>query len=1104
MQERLKTQNLSFTELERTVASSTNVERHQLLVEWNDTASDYPRDRCVHQLFEEQVERTPDATAVVFQEQHLTYHQLNERANQLAHHLQHLGVKPDTLVGLLVDRSAEYLFGILGILKAGGAYLPLDRDYPVTRLQFMLADAGVKILITNQPLPVDLDRSGLAVVDLALDAALIESVPKHNPDIRNTPEHLAYVTYTSGSTGQPKGVAIPHRGVVRLVRGQNYAKFDARQRFLLLASTSFDAATFETWGPLLNGAMCVVFPRQPLNFEQLETIIRQHGITCLWLTAGLFNQIIDVRPSVLETVEQVLTGGEALSVTHVQKAMNLLPQLRLINGYGPTESTTFACCHAIVKGAEFLTGSVPIGRPISNTRVYVLDEEMAPVPIGVAGELYIGGDGLARGYLNRPELTAEKFVADPFSGQPGARLYKTGDLVRYLPDGNLEFLGRRDQQVKLRGFRIELGEIEAVLATHPQILQAAVIAREDVPGNKALVAYLVVREEPAVTELRDFLLVRLPDYMVPAAFVILEKLPLTPNGKIDRQALPAPGENRLGTTVEPVAPRTPTEAALAKIWAELLGVQHPGIHDNFFALGGHSLMAVRMVFQIRKALNVKLTMTAVFEFPTIAALSKVVDEIKIADETNSPLRPMRRATSDPLVPRKCSASYSQEQIWFLDQLKPGSSVYNVPLMIRLRGRLNESLLQQSLNDLVQRHEVLRTTFSNENGVPAQVVAPQQSLKLSVINLKNISEAGRETEAFRLIHESAGRSFDLSCGPLVRAELFGLGEENHVLLLTIHHIVFDGWSVDVLLRDLAASYSAFYHGNTPEMPSLPIQYADFATWQRQYLTPEIVERHLEYWQGQLAGVPTLLELPTDRPSETATKNNGAEIPFKLSAETASAIRTVGRQHNTTLFVVVLAAFQSLLHRYTRQEQVLVGTPYNGRTISEVEDLVGFFVNSLPVKADFSKNPSFVELLQQVRDTVRAVQTHQDFPFDRLVQELQPARESNRNPLFQTCVVVEITPLEACKIPGITIELKELNPSDAMFDLTLLVRDNGGELDCELRYNADLFSDSTIKHLLGSYQNLLAGILAEPQQKISKISWSVILKNDNCWRDGTIRS
>jgi amino acid adenylation domain-containing protein len=605
------------------IASLADAEKQKLLVEWNQTKVDYPRDKCLHELFQTEVQHTPEAVAVVFKDQQLTYLELNERANRLANHLRNLGVKPETLVGLFADRSAEYVVCVLAILKAGGAYVPLDTDYPVERLQFMLVDSGVPVVVADQSLPKDLSVRGITVVNLTSDARLIQACPKRNLNIINSAENLAYVIYTSGSTGQPKGVAVPHRGVVRLVRGQNYVEFDDRRRFLLHASTSFDAATFEMWGPLLNGAVCVILSKQPLDFQKLETVIRQHEVTCLFLTTGLFNQIIDARPSILETVQHVLTGGEVMSVSRVQKAMQLLPRLQLANIYGPTESTTFACFYAIKKEVVWPASSMPIGRPIANTTFYILDNFLQPVPIGVAGELHIGGDGLARGYHNRPELTAEKFIADPFSPEPGARLYKTGDLARYLPDGNIEFLGRIDHQVKIRGFRIELGEIEAVLGRHPNILNVVVIAREDVPDHKHLVAYLVIRQEPAPTgaELRDFLLQRLPNYMVPVSFITLTILPLTPNGKIDRKALPAPNQSPIEMRSASAIPETALEQSIASIWQDVLHLPVTELDHNFFDIGGDSIRIASVHDRLQKLLGRQFPITDLFAHTTIRSLA---------------------------------------------------------------------------------------------------------------------------------------------------------------------------------------------------------------------------------------------------------------------------------------------------------------------------------------------------------------------------------------------------------------------------------------------------------------------------------------------------
>jgi amino acid adenylation domain-containing protein len=871
--------------------SLTDKETQKLLLERNHGVRNHTRDKCIHELFEAQAERTPEAVALIFEDQHLTYRELNERANQLAHHLQKLGVGPETLVGLFLERSLEMVVGLVAILKAGGAYVPMDPKYPRERLTFMLKDAHSPVVVTQKLLEGDLSDGNAKVICLDSDWLEISCEPTTNPVSDTQPHHLAYVIYTSGSTGTPKGSLISHCNVVRLFQEtQVWFNFTQSDVWTLFHSCAFDFSVWELWGALFNGGRLVIVPfsvsRTPEDFHRL---LCEEGVTVLNQTPSAFRQLIQVDevkgPSPSLALRLIIFGGEALDFKSLKPWFERHgdQKPRLVNMYGITE-TTVHVTYRPIDAADLFGGSM-IGIPIPDLQVYLLDEQGHSVPFGVPGEICVGGAGVGRGYLNRPELTAEKFIADPFSSKPGARLYKTGDLARYLPDGNLEFLGRIDQQVKIRGFRIELGEIEAVLNGHPAVRESVVIAREDVPGEKILAAYLVVRQEPAptATELREFLLKKLPDYMVPAAFVKLEKLPLTPNGKIDRKALPVPDENRLGLGVQFVAPRTPTEVALAKIWCELLGVNQIGIHENYFELGGHSLMAVRIIFRIRDALKVELPVRMISEFPTISELSQVVDETGLTIEADSSPRPARMSTSESSSTAKFSASFGQEQLWFIDLLEPGSSVYNVPLAIRLRGQLDQAVLLKSINHLIHRHEVLRTTFQAENGVPLQMVAPELTIKLAVVNLENLPEAARGTEAERFMLEAANRPFDLSRGPLVQAELFGLGEENHILLLTIHHIVFDGWSVNVMLRDLAACYTAFCNGRIPELPDLPFQYKDFAAWQRKCLTAEIVEQHLDYWRKELAGVPTILKLPTDRPRETAQKNRGSQQYFKLSSK-----------------------------------------------------------------------------------------------------------------------------------------------------------------------------------------------------------------------------
>ncbi|MGH7846680.1 MAG: non-ribosomal peptide synthetase [Candidatus Binatia bacterium] len=604
----------------------TEAEQNQLLVEWNSTQRLYPNDKSIHQLFEEQAERAPEAVAVDYEDQQLSYRELNGRANRLAHYLKKHGVRPGMVIGVCLERSPETIVALLGILKAGGAYLPLDPAEPEDRLGFMLVDAKVRLVLTQEKFRGQIQHP--LMVCLNKDSGEISCHSAENSHGEAAPEDLAYVMYTSGSTGQPKGVEVTHRGVLRLLFGVDYARFDAAQTFLHLAPFSFDASTFEIWGALLHGAKCVLFPGTLPAASELGALLHKYNITSLWLTASLFNTVIDEAPQALSGIAQLLIGGEALSVSHVRRALTLLPHTEIVNGYGPTEGTTFTCCYPIPRQLDDSASSIPIGRPIANTQVYVLDSHLAPVPVGVTGELYIGGDGLARGYLNRPELTADRFIPNPFSHEPGARLYKTADLARYRPDGNIEFLGRIDHQVKIRGFRIEPGEIEAVLCLHPAVREVVVLAHEHSLGERSLIAYVVSAREPPPTtsELRSFLKQKLPDYMIPSTFVFLSSLPLTPNGKVDRGALPLPDHTRRELEQSFVAPGTPVEELLATIWTEVLKLAPVGIHDNFFDLGGHSLLATQVIARVREALHVDLPLRALFEKPTVAELAPIITD----------------------------------------------------------------------------------------------------------------------------------------------------------------------------------------------------------------------------------------------------------------------------------------------------------------------------------------------------------------------------------------------------------------------------------------------------------------------------------------------
>ncbi|MGH2412160.1 MAG: amino acid adenylation domain-containing protein, partial [Microcystaceae cyanobacterium] len=728
----------------------------------------------------------------------------------------------------------------------------------------------------------------------------------------------------------------------------------------------------------------------------------------------------------------------------------------------------------------------PIGRPIANTQIYLLDPHGQPVPIGVPGELHIGGVGLARGYLNRPDLTQEKFIANPFSSQAGARLYKTGDLARYLPDGNIEYLGRLDHQVKIRGFRIELGEIEAVLAQHLQVREAIVMVREERPGDKRLVAYLVLNSyqqvPPTRDELRHFLKQKLPEYMVPSAFVVLESLPLTPNGKIDRRALPAPDSASSGREAGLVLPRTPLEATLAAIWAEILKLDQVGIHDNFFELGGHSLLATQVISRVREAFSVEVPLRSLFEFSTIAELS---EQIKASGQGSSGLRP---SNIEPVSRTKdLPLSFAQQRLWFLDQLEGGRSTYNMPVAVRLSGCLNVSALEQAVLEIVRRHEVLRTTFETVKGLPVQVINPHSVVRVQRVDRQALPQDAQFAEVQRLVVEENRRPFDLVNGPLVRVILLQLAPESYVLLLTMHHIISDGWSISIFIHELSTLYPAFCAGELSPLSELPIQYADFADWQRQWLTGEVLETQLNYWKQQLTGAPPVLELPADRPRPPVQTFRGSSQSFVLSADLMQQLNRLSQQSGVTLFMTLLAAFATFLSRYGGLEDIVVGSPIANRNRREIESLIGFFVNTLVLRTQLQGNPTFLELLTQVRQVALEAYAYQEVPFEQLVEALQPERNLSHTPLFQVMFVLQNAPLGQLELPGLTLELMELESVTAKFDLTLSMKESEQGLKGVWEYNSDLFEAETIERMTGHFQTLLEGIAAQPQQRIGDLAW-----------------
>ena len=999
-------------------------ERQQIVVEWNRTAIPCPRDLTLHGLFEAQAARTPDAVAILYEGQQLTYRELDARANQLAHALVERGVGPETRVGLSIERSPEMLIGLLGILKAGGAYVPIDPSYPQARIDYIAADANALCVLTK----ADVVQSG---------GQAILPVPV-------SPQNLAYIIYTSGSTGRPKGVMVMHQSVVHLVYAQRkILEGLPGTRVLQFASLSFDSSVWEivmAWG---RGAALVLAPKERLlPGADLAAVMNESGVDIATLPPSA---LAALSPQSVPGLKTLISAGEALSLAQVTP---WLEGRMVLNGYGPTENTVGAAIGPVHSGEP-----ITLGRPFPNVELYVLDRALQPVPAGVAGELFVSGAGLARGYFERPALTAERFLPNPF-GPAGSRMYRTGDLVRYRPDGRLEFLGRTDHQVKIRGFRIELGEIETALERHPAVKQALVLARDG-----RLVAYYTSKDERP-TDLRDFLKQSLPEHMVPSFFVALDAFPLTPNDKIDRAALPAPEV----TNEEYVAPRSATEETLAAIWQEVLRLPRVSMTDDFFAIGGHSLLATQAIARINDAFGLALPVRVLFEATDIESLARHVGRAS-ARPGRAEARPTPVDRSGPLP-----LSFAQQRLWFLNQLEGPGYTYNIPAVFRLRGPLDVDALSRALHGVVERHEVLRTRFVERDGVPMQVVGNEFTYRTY--------RTYTTYRTYELIDEELHHPFDLTRDPLFRALLIEEAPDTHVLVLVLHHSIADGWSMGVLMDELLALYTA------SPLPPLTLQYADFAHWQRQWLTGEVLQAETDYWKQALAGLPPLLELPTDRPRPPVMSYRGEHEPFHLSKELAGQLNALSRRSGATLFMTLLAAFDVLLSRYSGQTDIAVGTPVAGRTRPELEPLVGFFINSLVMRADLSDDPSFSALLAQVRERALQAYAHQDIPFEVLVEQLNPARSLSYAPLFQVMLVLQNAPFSGLRLPDVEIEPIKSKQRSTKVDLTLSLTETEHGLDGVLEYSTDLFDRSTIERLLAHFTRLLEAIVANPEERVSR--------------------
>ncbi|WP_166802879.1 non-ribosomal peptide synthetase [Streptomyces sp. ICN441] len=1043
----------------------TPEERGRLHDAWNATAAPVPTG-SLPELFEAQAARTPDAVALAHDGGTVGYAELNTRANRLAHHLIASGVGPESPVALLMERSVDLVVATLAVIKAGGVYVPMHPSLPPERMAALLADTAAPVLITDRADP-----------GFPHDAAVVRpgdetAAPAHDPGLPVHPDRLAYVMFTSGSTGTPKGVAVRHRDVVGLAADRRWQ--DGRHRRVLLHSPhAFDAATYELWTPLLSGGTVVVAPPGGLDAAALHAVATRHRVTAVFLTKALFDLVAEQAPETFRALRTVCTGGEAASGTLMRRVLDHCPDLLLAHVYGPTEATTFATHHHLAP-ADLAGPRPPIGAPLDNMRAHVLDARLQPVPPGVPGELYVAGAGLARGYWRRSALTAERFVADPFT--PGERMYRTGDLVRRRTDGAIEFLGRVDGQVKLRGFRIEPGEIEAVLSRHPAVRQVIVVPREDRPGDTRLVGYCAVHDSPTPdahhelgTAIKQFAAENLPGYMVPSAVVVLPALPLNANGKVDRQALPAP---ETGSGPAGRAPRDERERALCTLFGEILGIDDITVDDDFFELGGHSLLATRLVGRARTELGAELAIGDLFQAPTVAALA--------ARLATGPDRPVLRPGPRP---ERLPLSFAQRRLWFLGQAEGPTATYNVTLALRLTGPLDADALERALGDVVARHETLRTVFGEQDGVPYQRVLPAPPAALLTVT-------------DRPAQELVGHTFDLARDIPLHAYLRPESPHEHVLLLVMHHIASDGWSLRPLFRDLADAYTARLGGETPAWEPLPVQYADYTVWQHRLLGADTdpqsqLSRQLDYWKEALAGLPDELPLPLDRPRPAAAGHRGDVVPLELDADLHARLAELAAAHGATLFMVLQAAYATLLHRFGAGDDLPIGTPLAGRLDPALDDLVGFFANTLVLRTDLGGRPTFAELLARVRETGLAAYAHQDVPFERLVEELNPARSLSRHPLFQVMIAFDNTAGGAPEFPGTRTAYEPLGLPATAFDLTLNLAERHhpdgtpAGLEGGLEFATDLFERSTAERLAGALLRLLAQAADDPHRPVAEL-------------------
>ena len=1054
-------------------------EYEELVYKFNNTQKEILNNKPIHKLISDVANKNPNDIALIFEDKKMSYAELEEKSNRLANYLIKKNVKVDSLVGILIDRSFEMLIGLLGILKAGGAYLPIKPSNPFERIKYKIDDSETKIVLTDSANEHKLN--GIDVEILNLNNLHLENESEKGPNIKTDLQNTMYCIYTSGSTGNPKGTLVPHQGVVnRLLWMKEQYNIDKNEVLLQKTPFAFDVSVWELFLPLISGARLVIAkPEGHKDSNYLKNLIKQEKITTMHFVPAMLNMFLEEQNlnEDCKSLKRVICSGEALSYELQNKFYKTFSNTELHNLYGPTEASIDVSYWACEKNSN--SNKVPIGKPIWNTQLYVLDKQLNLLPIGVPGELHIGGISLARGYLNREDLTAEKFIPDLYNRAPGKRLYKTGDLVQLLEDGSIEYISRIDNQIKLRGLRIELGEIETKLLEYPKIKNAVVIVKE-VSNEKIIVAFIVTEdnEDIEIDNLKKHLLKSMPDYMLPSNFVILDEFPINPNGKIDRKKL-ASFEIKIDKNESKFSNITnPSEELLVALCKEVLNTDNITPKDNFFDIGGHSLKAAQLVARIRNAFNMELPVKEVFEARTISDLAFVIDKIK-KQENGFEIPPLVKRKEDEIP----QLSFSQKRLWFLDQLEPLKNTYNISAAVKLKGKLNYEIFEKSINAIIERHENLRTSFYDIDGKPFAKIHNHNFIKLDIYDLSKRDDIERETK--KIVQETAAYIFNLQEYPLVKLKIIKLKDNEHILVVVMHHIISDGWSIGIMINELSEHYEKYLSDKNYSVQSLDIQYSDYANWMNNWLKDELLESKLKYWKDNLKGIPEVLELPLDYTRPPVQTFNGASIGFSIDEKYSEKLNSINKKEGLTNFMSLLTIFEILLTKYSRQDDIVVGSPIANRTHSKIENLIGFFVNTLIIRNKLNLNNTFIETLKQTRSVILEAFNNSDVPFEFIVDAIQPERSMSHSPIFQVAFVYQNNNNELFSLKGLEAENYNFENPTSKYDLTLYIKENKNELHFSFEYNTDLFKEETIKRISNHFVKILEQVIENPKIKLSDI-------------------